>query len=635
MGGRTMTRVGQLAVQFSLGIAMILAVGASPAFALQEEEATLPHLVVGVVISAEPHVVPGTGEIVTDVQVVESGLGGATTTSSFAMPGGESGGMGMWSERFTDLSEGDTVIAGVCQSGGELTAVSAPLVGTSVAGSTATHDEKESDESDASDGDHDDERFIWGDGIHWADETLPVQYSVNASGMPSGATAAVVAAAQTWENDAGSYMDFTSLGTTSKYSNASDGVNVVGAGNLGATSTIAQCCIWYYPETSHIVEFGITYNTTAFAFATDGTPWAFDVQGIGTHEFGHTLHLRDLYDSDDASQVMYGYGYKADASQRVLGLGDEAGIRAIYPVKVVTGALTGTVKSNAGAPLSGAAVAVPGCPSTTTGSNGSYAVSGIAPGTYTVSYLKAGHTKKTVTSTISAGSTVAQDATLTVDPGTLLDAGFENGTAGATLASPPWAVFGTPRRTVYDTARAKVGTKSAWIQGPTTAAYGGASESGTALMSSNGAEIRFWLYADSTNENRVIRDDPGATVPAIGVYQFQLDNAGRIAVLSYRPAANGYNSGSNTTVGAYTTGWTQYRIVSTFSGTNAQTYTLSMRASESDPWTQLKAAGATGYDIPMRGSSTITSTRGMLLRCYQNASMWIDEMQYSDSGITE
>ena len=76
----------------------------------------------------------------------------------------------------------------------------------------------------------------------------------------------------------------------------------------------------------------------------------------------------------------------------------------------------------------------------------------------------------------------------------------------------------------------------------------------------------------------------------------------------------GYTTGAYTPVGTYTIGWTQYRIVYTFTGSGAQTYTLSKRASATDAWTQLKAAGATGYAIPLRGTNTITATHGTLLR---------------------
>ncbi|MDZ4170256.1 MAG: hypothetical protein U1E26_11480, partial [Coriobacteriia bacterium] len=66
-----------------------------------------------------------------------------------------------------------------------------------------------------------------------------------------------------------------------------------------------------------------------------------------------------------------------------------------------------------------------------------------------------------------------------------------------------------------------------------------------------------------------------------------------------------------------------------------QTYTLSKRASEADAWTGLKASGAVGYDIPMRGVNTITSTHGTMWRSAQNTNLWLDELTYSATGITD
>ena len=51
-----------------------------------------------------------------------------------------------------------------------------------------------------------------------------------------------------------------------------------------------------------------------------------------------------------------------------------------------------------------------------------------------------------------------------------------------------------------------------------------------------------------------------------------------------------------------------------------------------DAWTQLKAAGATGYAIPLRGANTITATHGTLCRGYQNAQLWLDELSYSGTS---
>ena len=51
-------------------------------------------------------------------------------------------------------------------------------------------------------------------------------------------------------------------------------------------------------------------------------------------------------------------------------------------------------------------------------------------------------------------------------PATLVDAGFESGTDGASLA-PAWTLSGAPQKAEYDSARAKNGSLSGWMQGPT------------------------------------------------------------------------------------------------------------------------------------------------------------------------
>ncbi|MDZ4170203.1 MAG: hypothetical protein U1E26_11215, partial [Coriobacteriia bacterium] len=65
---------------------------------------------------------------------------------------------------------------------------------------------------------------------------------------------------------------------------------------------------------------------------------------------------------------------------------------------------------------------------------------------------------------VLAAAGVLAASAFAASPATLVDSGFENGVDGASLASPPWGVTGSPQRREYDTARAKVGTKSAWIQ---------------------------------------------------------------------------------------------------------------------------------------------------------------------------
>ncbi len=221
--------------------------------------------------------------------------------------------------------------------------------------------------------------------------------------------------------------------------------------------------------------------------------------------------------------------------------------------------------------------------------------------------------------------------------GALVDAGFENGTDGAALStSRTWSLSGTPQRAEYDSAQAKNGALSGWIQGPSALTYAGVAETSTANMTSNGAEERFWVYLDTTNQFRIFEDYPIGLPTADRAYYVQFANNGNIYIYTDRTGnPNGYTSAGYTQVGTYATGWTEMRVVHNFSGTSAQTYQLSMRSSATAPWTQLKGASSTGYDIPFRGTNTITRTHGMLFRAYQNANMWIDDVRYSDSGILD
>jgi hypothetical protein len=222
------------------------------------------------------------------------------------------------------------------------------------------------------------------------------------------------------------------------------------------------------------------------------------------------------------------------------------------------------------------------------------------------------------------------------DVGSKVDAGFESGVSGAPLATPPWTVNGAPQQHAYDATRAKIGSKSAWIQGPTTASNAGVAEASSAGMSANGAEIRFWVYFPNTTGVHLLDDWASGVATADRADYIQFAGDGNVYVQTDKAGnPNGYTSGTFTPVGSYTAGWTQFRIVYTFSGTGAQTYTLSKRSGGGDAWTPLKAYGAAGYGIPFRGTNTIAATHGTLWRGYQGASMWLDDVLYSATGVSE
>jgi len=195
--------------------------------------------------------------------------------------------------------------------------------------------------------------FVY-DGIHWADPSLPVHYSASLRNIPDdGFVNAIVPSAQTWEDDGGSYMDFTYDGTTgrlpSSLRNRIDGNNDVGWSSLARyRGAIAVAVVWYYPGTLEIAEADIIMNTDLL-WSSTGAPDAYDVQNIATHEFGHFLMLGDLYDDSDSALTMYGYGAEGETKKSTLGYGDEQGIQAIYP-----SAATGNPPvANADGPYSG------------------------------------------------------------------------------------------------------------------------------------------------------------------------------------------------------------------------------------------------------------------------------------------
>ena len=204
----------------------------------------------------------------------------------------------------------------------------------------------------ATDGTDQCDSFSWS-GQYWPGAAVTYNVNLNDSGDDGGFLAAVQASAQTWAADADSDFDFTFGGTTgrkaSSLKNRMDGYNDVTWESLSKyRNPIAVTIFWYYTSTGVVVEADLINNKN-YAWATDGDASAYDVQNIGTHEFGHYLVLRDLYDTSDNSLTMYGYGALGETQKRTLGTGDELGIAAIYP-----GAATGSPPTaNPGSPYIG------------------------------------------------------------------------------------------------------------------------------------------------------------------------------------------------------------------------------------------------------------------------------------------
>ena len=192
----------------------------------------------------------------------------------------------------------------------------------------------------ATDGSDQCDSFVWS-GQYWPAAAVTYNVNLRDSGDDGGFLAAIRASAQTWESDAGSDFDFTFGGTTgrkaSSLRNKMDGNNDITWEGLGRyQDPIAVTIFWYFTSTGVVVEADLINNKN-YAWASDGDQTAYDVQNIETHEFGHYLVLRDLYDPSDDALTMYGFGALGETQKTDLGLGDQLGIAAIYP-----GASTGS-----------------------------------------------------------------------------------------------------------------------------------------------------------------------------------------------------------------------------------------------------------------------------------------------------
>ncbi|MDZ7698922.1 MAG: matrixin family metalloprotease [Deltaproteobacteria bacterium] len=168
-----------------------------------------------------------------------------------------------------------------------------------------------------------------GKDIKWS--TSSASYRINTSGGPSGSLSAIQASMQTWNDVSTSSFTFVYGGTSSSSScGTNDGVNRTCFNSMGSTGTLAVNTIWYYTSTGRIVDTDIEFNTD-YTYETDGSSTAYDVQNIGTHEFGHSLSLADLYSSSDSEKTMYGYGSKGETKKRTLAQDDKDGITYLYP----------------------------------------------------------------------------------------------------------------------------------------------------------------------------------------------------------------------------------------------------------------------------------------------------------------
>ncbi|MCG7850285.1 MAG: PKD domain-containing protein, partial [ANME-2 cluster archaeon] len=270
-------------------------------------------------------------------------------------------------------------------------------------------------------------------------EVMLLTYYVNPNTADTtGELGAIQAAVDTW-NNAGANFQFVYGGTTSITSLAYDGENSVIWRNMGDIGVLAYA--WTYFSVSNpevILENEIEFNDY-YAWDTSGSPSSFDVQTIGTHEFGHWLLLLDLYGSIDSPKMMYGFG-SAGTLKRDLHPDDIDGIIYIYgednlPIADAGGPYSGCDN----VPISFYGSASGGTPSYSYHWEfGDGSSSDVQNPTYT--YTTADSYTATLTVTDSAGGTDHDTADVTVDDcpdETMADSFGVNDASGATGSIVP------------------------------------------------------------------------------------------------------------------------------------------------------------------------------------------------------
>lgn len=205
--------------------------------------------------------------------------------------------------------------------------------------------------------------------IKWSSPTAT--YLINASGGPAGSLDDLQAAMQTWTAVTTSRFTFIYGGTTTSTDHDNiwpyDSVNIVTFAPMGLNGTLAENAFWYYSN-GDMIDSDIQFNTS-YSWNTNGSAGYFDVQNIGTHEFGHSLSLADLYDASDSEKTMYGYGSAGETKKRTLDPDEIDGITYLYPCTYSINPTSETLSCPSGAGSSINVTTQSSCPWTAVSNN--------------------------------------------------------------------------------------------------------------------------------------------------------------------------------------------------------------------------------------------------------------------------
>ena len=173
--------------------------------------------------------------------------------------------------------------------------------------------------------------------IKWSGTNPDVTYKINTSGGPDGSLSAIQTAIQTWTDVRAAGLAFVYGGATAKTGAnhaVNDGENIVTFEAMGQNGTLAENAYWFY-SSGAMIDSDIQFNTS-YSWSTNLAQNTYDVQNVGTHEFGHSLCLKDLYNGADSDKTMYGYASQGETKKRTPHQDDIDGIIYLYPAPYVT-----------------------------------------------------------------------------------------------------------------------------------------------------------------------------------------------------------------------------------------------------------------------------------------------------------
>ena len=288
------------------------------------------------------------------------------------------------------------------------------------------------------------------------------------------------------------------------------------------------------------------------------------------------------------------------------------------------GAIQGTVRDSNGNPLSGATITTsPGGYTATTGSDGFYRLSNVAPGTYSVTAQKAGYSTQTQSNrNVVAGQTTVVDFTLSVIPGAISGVvrdSANNPISGVTVSTTPggYTAF-TNTSGQYTISNVPPGTYTveAYKSG-----YGSVTQSNVQVVSNQTTTVNFTFSTGSGTITGTVRDSAsnplsGVTVRTVGASFSAVTNQSGQYTLSNVPAGTYTLEASKS---GYVT-QTQSNVQVVANQTTTVNFTLIANLG------QITGTVRDGCNTPIGGATVRTTTGGYTATTAQDGSYTISNI---------